>query len=232
MHAVSALACVVGLSNFFCSLVACLLAFQLAQKLNQSAVSHDLSLTEQGTGASLSWDEEATLQQEIQRLLSHLQDLITGRLAQASRSPSQKAVVNRYREILLDLRGELEKSRQTVRRAAERRELLQGASSSATAIQSGHDPAMDQLLRERSHINNSLNAAHGVLDQAEAVRTDLRFQGRSLRNTQGLLGALTTNIPGLNTLVEQIRRKRSRDDMIVAGVIATCILFTLWYLFG
>ena len=83
-------------------------------------------MTEQGTSGSLSWDEEATLQQEIQRLLSHLQDLITGRLAQASRSPSQKAVVNRYREILLDLRGELEKSRQTVRRAAERRELLQG----------------------------------------------------------------------------------------------------------
>lgn len=193
-------------------------------------MSHDLSLTEQGTAASLSWDEEATLQQEIQRLLSHLQDLITGRLLQASRSPSQKAVVNRYREILLDLRGELEKSRQTVRRAAERRELLQG--SSATTIQSGHDPAMDHLLRERGHIQNSMNLASGVLDQAEAVRTDLRFQGRSLRNTQGLLGALTTNIPGLNTLVEQIRRKRSRDDMIVAGVIASCILFTLWYLFG
>mmetsp|Transcript_6592 Transcript_6592/g.13598 ORF Transcript_6592/g.13598 Transcript_6592/m.13598 type:complete len:231 (+) Transcript_6592:265-957(+) len=203
---------------------------QLAQKLNQSAISHDLSMTEQGTAASLSWDEEATLQQEIQRLLNHLQDLITGRLAQASRSPSQKAVVNRYREILLDLRGELEKSRQTVRRAAERRELLQGASS--TAIQSGNDPAMDHLLRERNYINNSMNAAGNVIDQAEAVRTDLRFQGRSLRNTQGLLGALTTNIPGLNTLVEQIRRKRSRDDMIVAGVIATCILFTLWYIFG
>jgi Golgi SNAP receptor complex protein 1 len=91
---------------------------------------------------------------------------------------------------------------------------------------------MEHLLRERNHINNSLNAAGGVIDQAEAVRTDLRLQGRGLRNTQGLLGALTTNIPGLNTLVEQIRRKRSRDDKIVAGVIATCILFTLWYLFG
>lgn len=187
-------------------------------------------MTEQGTSASLSWDEEATLQQEIQRLLSHLQDLITGRLAQAARSPSQKAVVSRYRDILLDLRGDLEKSHQTVRRAAERRELLQG--SSATSIQAGNDPAMDHLLRERSHINNSMNAASSVLGQAEAVRTDLRYQGRSLRNTQGLLGALTTNIPGLNTLVEQIRRKRSRDDMIVAGVIATCILFTLWYLFS
>jgi hypothetical protein len=31
--------------------------------------------------------------------------------------------------------------------------------------------------------------------------------------------------------VDAIRRKRSRDDQILAGVIATCILFTLWYLF-
>jgi hypothetical protein len=32
--------------------------------------------------------------------------------------------------------------------------------------------------------------------------------------------------------VEQIRRRRSRDDYIVAGVIASCVLITLWYVFG
>jgi Golgi SNAP receptor complex protein 1 len=187
-------------------------------------------MTEQGASSSLSWDEEATLQQEIQRLLSHLQDLITSRLTQAARSPSQKAVVGRYRDILLDLRGDLEKSHQTVRRAAERRELLQG--SSAATIQSGTDPSMDHLLRERKYIDSSVNVARDVLGQAEGVRKDLYVQGRGLRNTQGLLGALTTNIPGLNTVVDRIRRLRSRDDMIVAGSIATCILFTLWYIFG
>eukprot|EP00527_Entomoneis_sp_CCMP2396_P000788 CAMPEP_0198138680 /NCGR_PEP_ID=MMETSP1443-20131203/2071_1 /TAXON_ID=186043 /ORGANISM="Entomoneis sp., Strain CCMP2396" /LENGTH=130 /DNA_ID=CAMNT_0043800565 /DNA_START=802 /DNA_END=1194 /DNA_ORIENTATION=- len=130
----------------------------------------------------------------------------------------------------MDLRSDLEKAQQTVRRAAERRELLQG--SFAASVQSGNDPAMDQLLCERSHIQNSMNAAGGVLGQAEAVRTDLRFQGRSLRNTQGMIGQITGNIPGLNTLIENIRRRRSQDDMIVAGVIASCILFTLWYTFG
>jgi Golgi SNAP receptor complex protein 1 len=203
---------------------------QLAQRLNQSAVSQDLSMTEQGASASLSWDEETILQQDIQRLLTHLQDLIQGRLAQAARSPNQQAVVGRYRDIMMDLRSDLEKSQQTVRRAAERRELLQG--SSATSVQSGSDPAMDHLLRERNHIQNSMTAATGVLGQAEAARTDLRYQGRSLRNTQGLIGQMTSNIPGLNTLVENIRRRRSRDDIIVAGVISACVVFTLWYMFG
>eukprot|EP00522_Entomoneis_paludosa_P009028 CAMPEP_0172454948 /NCGR_PEP_ID=MMETSP1065-20121228/11784_1 /TAXON_ID=265537 /ORGANISM="Amphiprora paludosa, Strain CCMP125" /LENGTH=230 /DNA_ID=CAMNT_0013207367 /DNA_START=232 /DNA_END=924 /DNA_ORIENTATION=+ len=203
---------------------------QLAQKLNHSAASQDLSMTEQGTSNAVSWDEETSLQQEIQRLLTHLQDLIQGRLVQSARSPSQQAVVGRYRDIMMDLRSDFEKSQQTVRRAAERRELLQG--SSAAAVQSGNDPAMEHLLRERNHIQNSMNAAGGVLGQAEAVRSDLRYQGRSLRNTQGLIGQITGNIPGINTLVENIRRRRSRDDMIVAGVIAACVVFTLWYMFG
>lgn len=201
---------------------------QLAQRHNQSAVCHDLSKTEQGIAPS--WDEETSLQQEIQRLLNHLQDLISGRLTLAARNPSQNAVVGRYRDILMDLRSDFEKSQQNVRRAVERRELLHGAS--ATTVGSGNDPAMDHLLRERNYIQNSMNAVGSVVGQAEAVQHDLRYQGRSLRSTQGLIGQITGNIPGINTLVEQIRRKRSRDDMIVAGVIAFCLVFVLWYMFG
>jgi golgi SNAP receptor complex member 1 len=192
-----------------------------------------LSLTEQGKMPP-SWDEEATLQQEIQRLLSHLQDLITGRLSSAARTPGHQAVVGRYRDILADLRSDLEKSTQTVRRASERRELLQGAAPSPLIASGngGNDPAMDHLLRERSHIQNSMSAANNVLGQAESVRTNLRYQGQSLRGAQGMMLQLTSNIPGLNSLVENIRRRRGRDDMVVAGVIATCVVFTLWYMFG
>ena len=196
-----------------------------------------MSLSEQGNSNSNvpSWDEEATLQQEIKRLLTHLQDLITGRLTSAARSPGHHAIVNRYREILADLRSDLEKSSQTVRRAAERRELLAGVSSSIPsggADGNGNDPAMDHLLRERSHIQNSMNVANSVLGQAESVRSDLRYQGRTLRGAQGIMMQLTSNIPGLNTLVENIRRRRGRDDTIVAGTIAFLIVFTLWYMFG
>jgi Golgi SNAP receptor complex protein 1 len=194
----------------------------LAQKLNKAAVSNDLALSEQG---AVPWGEEASLQQDIQRSLTHLQDLISSRLPSAASSPSHQAVIGRYREILLDLRSDFEKSRLAVRRATERKELL----GSAPTANGSTDPAMDHLLRERNHINNSMNAASTVIGQADAIRSDLRFQGRSLRNAGSLLGQLTTNIPGLNHLVESIRRRRSRDDKVVAGVIASCILFTLWY---
>lgn len=92
-------------------------------------------------------------------------------------------------------------------------------------------PGMEHLLRERNHIGNSMNAAASVIAQASEVRSDLRLQGLSLGRVQSTMGKIASNIPGLNTLVEKIRRKKSLDDKVVAGVIASCILFTLWYLF-
>lgn len=174
-------------------------------------------------------DEEATLRPELQRLVGRLSDLISGRLASSAATSSQQAAVKRYREILLDLRSDLDKSIAGVRRAKERQELLGGT---AAASGSSTDPAMDHLLRERNHIQNSMNAVGGVLGQADSIRGDLFSQGRGLRSAQSVMAQLTTHIPGINHLIGAIRQRRSRDDKIVAGVIASCIVFTLWYVLG
>jgi len=191
-----------------------------------------LSRAEQGhLGSSSFWDEESSLQAEITRLKNHLQDLIQNQLSRSAATGSQIAMVQRYREILQDMVSDFSKSQLLVQRARERKELM-GSASAGVGSGSSTDPAMEQLLRERNHIHNSMNAANSVLGQADSVQQNLRSQGRSLRNTGGLLGQITTNVPGLNHLVDQIRRRRSRDDKIVAGVIAFCICFTLWYAIG
>ncbi len=201
---------------------------QLVQSIPDS--SNDLFLAESGMHTT---EDEATLRHDIQRTLTTLQDLITTQLQPASeRVGSQNAMllVKRYREILFDLTGDFEKARQANVRKQERAKLLEGARSNSQG--DGTDPAMEHLLRERNHIGNSLNAADAVINQASEVRSDLRNQGMSLGRVQSTMGKIAGNIPGLNTLVEGIRRKRSKDDKIVAGVIASCILFTLWYVIG
>jgi Golgi SNAP receptor complex protein 1 len=200
----------------------------LVQSPPESA-SNELYLAESGLHST---EDEATLRHDIQRTLTTLQDLITTQLQPASeKAGSQNAtlLVKRYREILFDLSGDFEKSRQSHVRKQERVKLMEGARSSSSEQV---DPGMDHLLRERNHIHNSLNSASAVVAQASEVRSDLRNQGLSLGRVQSTVGRIMGNIPGINTLVENIRRKRSKDDMIVAGVIASCILFTLWYLFG
>ena len=217
-------------SSFFCFfhlLIENNARCQLVQSLPDSTTG-DLFLAESGMHST---DDEETLRHDIQRTLTTLQDLISGKMQPASeRVGSQNAalLVKRYREILFDLSGDFEKSRQAHVRKQERAKLMEGA---RTASGNDADPAMDHLLRERNHIHNSLNTAASVIAQASEVRADLRTQGLSLGRVQSTMGQIAGNIPGINTLVEKIRRKRSKDDMIVAGVIATCILITLYYLF-
>jgi Golgi SNAP receptor complex protein 1 len=175
--------------------------------------------------------EEEKMRHDIQRTMQALQDLITTQLSQAADragAPNAVLLVKRYREILFDLSGDFEKARQAHVRKQERAKLMDGARSSSNQFD---DPAMELLMRERNHINNSMNAASSVIAQASEVRSDLRMQGMSLGRVQNAMGMIASNIPGLNTLVDKIRRKKTLDDKIVAGVIASCILFTLWYLF-
>ena len=91
---------------------------------------------------------------------------------------------------------------------------------------------MQALMRERNAIGNSLASATNVLSQASEIRSELRNQGNALKNVGNKVLVMASRVPGLNGLIENIRRKRGKDDMIVTGVIAACILFTLWYVLG
>lgn len=218
---------------------------QLVQSISDptSNASNDLFMAESGLGAttatstSSSVEEEATLRHDIQRTLTTLQDLVSTQLqpaAEALGNSSSLLLVKRYREILFDLKGDYEKSRQSHTRKLERRKLLAGSAAASQTTNSLEidQTGMDHLMRERQHLHNSSNAATAVIQQAAEIRNDLRAQGSSLGRAQSMMGQIVNNIPGINTVIENIRRKKSKDEMIVIGVIASCILFTVWYLFG
>jgi len=211
---------------------------QLAQKSNaQSSASKSMDKNsswnkmEQGQTNGANEKEQVTaLQHDIQRSMQALQDWIATRLDPSAETSHQMLIVKRYREILFDLTGDYQKAQQVWQRSQERMELFKGADRTGSngEIQ---DPGMQSLMRERNHIQNSLNGANAVLGQASQIRSDLGAQRAGLGRAATGIGSILSNIPGINALVEGIRRKRSKDDKILAGVISTCILFTLWYLF-
>lgn len=177
-------------------------------------------------------EEEATLSKDIHRTMSTMTELINTKMAPAAERTGRSQhslLVKRYREILFDCGADFNKTSASVQRRREAMELFRGANATASE---GTDPAMEQLLRERNAIDNSMKSANSVLNQAASVRTELRSQGASLRGITGTMASIANNIPGVNTLIDKIRSKRQRDDRIVSGVVAGCILFTLWYLFG
>ena len=173
-----------------------------------------------------SYDAELGLEQECQLSCHQLSDAIA-KLKAAAVTPSQRAVVLRYQEIARDLTSDFNTCVQRKRQLAERRELLSGNPSPDS-----DNCGLDSLLRERSHISNSTNVASSTIAQAESIQQDLQYQGRSLRNSNSVMGRIGDTIPGMNRLVDSILQRRLRDDQIVSIVIAILVVFTLWYIFG
>jgi len=209
---------------------------QLVQSI-PDVTTNDLFLAESGMAGSTNTvastaEDEAAQRHDIQRTLTTLQDLVSTQLQPKAEKLGKSLLVKRYREILFDLSGDFEKSRQAHTRKVERSKLMEGANKNGPSSLNVDQQGMDHLMRERNHIHNSTSAAANVINQATEIRNDLRSQGLSLGRAQGMMGQIANNIPGINVLVDSIRKKRSKDDMIVIGVIASCILFTLWYLFG
>jgi golgi SNAP receptor complex member 1 len=173
-------------------------------------------------------------QQEIPTLIQQLHDTIHKKLLVTAVTPSQRAVTTRYEQVLRDTKSDYERTQQQYIRHTERNELFSNGGSSTVSSGNGttNDPAMEALLRERNSMQNSMSHASNIVHQAESIRSELHSQGRALRNTNSVVGMITNNVPGINTLIDTIRRRRNSDDKIVAITIAGCVTFTLWYLFG
>ena len=181
-------------------------------------------------------EEESSLSSDISRTIAAMSDLINNRMSPAAEKTGRSQhvlLVKRYREILFDCSTDFQKTSAAVARRREAMELFSKKDGSmGGGMTSDVDLDTEQLLRERNAIGSSLSAASNIIGQAEEIRNDLRMQGSSLKSAQATVLSIASNVPGLNYLIESIRRKRNRDDMIVSCVIAGCILFTLWYIFS
>mmetsp|Transcript_570 Transcript_570/g.1347 ORF Transcript_570/g.1347 Transcript_570/m.1347 type:complete len:175 (-) Transcript_570:4-528(-) len=147
---------------------------QLVQSIPDSSTS-DLFLAESGMGSptiASTAEDEAALRHDIQRTLTTLQDLVTTQLQPKAEKLGKSVLVKRYREILFDLSGDFEKSRQAHTRKVERAKLLEGANSNNNNKASNLDidqQGMDHLMRERNHIHNSQSAAAQGIHQATEI---------------------------------------------------------------
>lgn len=70
-----------------------------------------------------------------------------------------------------------------------------------------------------------------MLAQAASVSTNLISQRRLFDNITDKILAVGARFPVVNGLLNAIRRKKSKDTLVLTAVIAGCTLFTLIYLF-
>ena len=175
--------------------------------------------------------KEFRLEEDLDRLLIQLGDVNDGMercISSGVAGGASRAVLQRYREVQFDFKTEFKKASAEIRRCQEADELFRNR-----AGRRGHegDSETEHLMREQGHISRSMNAAGGIVGQAQAARESLRQQRLQITGAQSLLNSMTEAFPGIGRVVESIRRRRIKENMIVGTVIALCICFIIWYLF-
>jgi len=143
-------------------------------------------------------------------------------------SHQQEALIKRYHEIHFDYTTEFKNTLATIQRKRESMELFKPSKNGSNGDE---DSSVAKLLRERSSIAASMKSINDVISQAFETKAALTNQRNTLSGAAGGLSGLTANIPTFNRLIEGINKKKSRDQMIIALVIAIILCFSIWWFF-
>lgn len=200
---------------------------------NKLCSGYEANFKLRSDGSSLAADQLSQSKAvEIESLLQRLSDSndeMSSLLGSAGDSRSH--LLARHRDILQDYTLEFRRLNATIGAARDRLQLMAGASDSPSHVSLQVQGSTGALLRERSAVQSATSALDQVLAQATAVSTSLVEQRSFFNNVSDKVLKVGASFPVVNTILNSIRRKKSKDTIILASVIAACTLFTLMYMF-
>ncbi|XP_016482025.1 Golgi SNAP receptor complex member 1-2-like [Nicotiana tabacum] len=180
-------------------------------------------------GSSRSWK---SMEMEIQSLLEKLLDVndsMSRCAASAAPTTSVTQKLARHRDILHEFTQEFRRIKGNISSMREHAELLSSVRDDISEYKaSGSSPKM-QILRERAAIHGSISHIDDVINQAQTTRAALGSQRALFGDVQGKVKQLGDKFPIIRGLIGSIRRKKSRDTLILSAVIAACTLFLIIY---
>lgn len=174
-----------------------------------------------------------SMEMEIQSLLEKLLDVNDSMSRCAGSVPATSSVnqkLARHRDILHEYTQEFKRTKGNLNSMREHAELLNSVRDDIIESKaSGTMSPRVHLLRERASIHGNISHIDEVINQAQATRSALGEQRAFFGNVQGKLKQLGEKFPIVRGLLGAIKRKKSRDTLILSAVIAACTLFLIIY---
>jgi Golgi SNAP receptor complex protein 1 len=199
---------------------------------NSSSNFNSLSSSPLQSAADIeSGSELARLAHSITELLQSLNDtntLMSSIVTRDSMGGREKMLLKRYCEIYNDYNNDYRKAEANVKARQQQAELFAGSS----ATNSGLDENTEHLLRERNGLNNSVRESRGIVGVADGIFNELRNQRTSLLSSGNRATNIGAGMDGVNKVIDAIRRRKQKDNVILGCVLAACVLFVLWYWVG
>ncbi|XP_059434742.1 Golgi SNAP receptor complex member 1-2 [Corylus avellana] len=181
-------------------------------------------------GSSRSWK---SMEMEIQSLLEKLLDVndsMSRCAASAAPATSVTQKLARHRDILHEFTQEFKRIKGNINSMKEHAELLSSVRDDISEYKaSGSMSPRMQLLRERAAIHGSIAHIDDVISQAQTTRHVLSSQKAFFGDVQGKVKHLSDKFPIIRGVLGSIKRRRSRDTLILSAVIAACTLFLIIY---
>jgi Golgi SNAP receptor complex protein 1 len=171
---------------------------------------------------------------ELQQLISNL-SMVNDNMQAAtgdSPSPSISHTLSRHTALLNEMQQEFTKTKRSIRDAFDRAGLLSSVQKNISTHQTEEarrQELQDKISRSTQNISRTANDAISI---AIAAKDALVAQRGMLSKVSSKMSNIASKVPGLNNIMEKIRYRSQRDQYIIAGVVALCICFILWYLFG
>ncbi|KAE8038711.1 hypothetical protein FH972_011190 [Carpinus fangiana] len=181
-------------------------------------------------GSSRSWK---SMEMEIHSLLEKLLDVndsMSRCAASAAPATSVTQKLARHRDILHEYTQEFRRIKGNINSMKEHAELLSSVRDDISEYKaSGSMSPRMQLLRERAAIHGSIAHIDDVISQAQTTRHVLSSQKAFFGDVQGKVKHLSDKFPIIRGVLGSIKRRRSRDTLILSAVIAACTLFLIIY---
>ncbi|GAB2272005.1 Golgi SNAP receptor complex member 1-2 [Dionaea muscipula] len=181
-------------------------------------------------GSSRSWK---SMEMEIQSLLEKLLDVndaMSRCAASAAPTTSVTQKLARHRDILHEFTQEFRRIKGNINSMREHAELLSSVRDEISEYKaSGSMSPKMQILRERAAIHGSITHIDDVINQAQTTRAALGSQRALFGDIGGKVKILSEKFPIIRGLLGSIKRRRSRDTLILSAVIAACTLFLIIY---
>lgn len=186
--------------------------------------------------------EETQLVSDIQDIVAR-RDAVLGQINRISEadgnfSTSKLQQLQRHKEILADHKLLFRKINLKIVDERNRNNLLFSVRSDINEHKQRHTSnnnpnagfasADDYVLDERVRVDNANTFAERLLNQAYQTRDELYSQRFHLQNAQLRMAGVLLSFPGINTLISKINTRRKRDTLILASVIALCIVMLIW----
>lgn len=132
--------------------------------------------------------------------------------------------IRRLHQVIEEAALEYSRTKQSLRSTMNRAELLRGSSRSDSVR-----PRTETLLTEKKSIHQSIQMADDLLNNSYTARSQLTQQRGLFGHISSKVGLVGEKFPIVNKLIGDISKQKNKDNIVLATVMASCMLFTFLY---